>query len=635
MNSSVIVWDHKEDPPDEMKGILRWRGYANEESMVSVPRYLEANSKRLRSKYLAFIHDLGETLINGRRVTEHMDMGGGFSYWWMTQLAEKSPFKTPRIFDCLRLLALEELLVERAPNTLILDSGDRDLAEAVERLCINLEIKFVWKKSKKNKQKLLIRRIYQSLPYSLQGLISLRHLIVKWPFSRIQKPKWFSGDDAIFICSYFFNLDTKASKQGRFYSRQWETLPKFLQENGRKINWVHHFNQIASRDSVTNGLELINLFNRNAEKQGCHAILDEYLSLPLVFRALRSWVWISALNWKLRKIRKAFRPQNSAVWLWPLLKNDWNVSLTGTAAVTNCLWIELFDAMLASMPHQKMGLFLWENQGWESALIRAWRRHEHGKIIGIPHTTVVFWHLNNFDDARSIKSVRTCAKPLPDHLAINGPMAWKTFVEAGYPTERFIEVEAVRFEYLKTIDAVKSEKSDKYNETKRNLKGKEKRILILGDFSLQQTVKMLNCVQEALQMLHTKVSVTLKPHPICEVGRGDCPELLFDITDRPLAEILQNYDFAFSSNVTSASVEALIAGLPVAVFLDDENFNHSPLRGGDGVRFVATASELAEALTSKHHEERRWSVKDFFWLGGGLSKWEKALSIVEIENDSK
>ena len=627
MTASVIVWDHQNELPNGVQEVLYWQGYTQGSLGASVPRYLENHADRLRAKYLAFIHDLGESQIDGKRIVEHLDMGDGFSLWWMTLLAEKSPFKSSQIYDCLRLMALEEILLERKPSDLTLDSSDRNLAQAIRRLCRNLRINFVWRSGSKCKQKWSLHRFYRAVPYSIQGLISLRHLVMRWPLRKLQKPQWFSGDNTIFLCSYFFHLDSASCAEGRFYSRQWEGLPKYLQDSGKRTNWIHHFLLSPGMPDANTGLKWMSLFNRDAYKQGHHTFLETYLSCRVVLRALKNWLWLNTVSWRLRRISCAFNPKGSAVWLWPFLKSDWRTSLNGPVAISNCLWLELFDAAFKDMPLQKLGLYLWENQGWESALLCAWRRHGHGEIIGVPHATVVFWHLNNFDDPRSLTPNQNNAKLLPNRLALNGPMAWKAFTKAGYPVEQLVEVEALRFQYLIAFASGKSKKPiDNTISACFSSQSLPKKVLMLGDFTIKQTLKMLRCIEAALQLIDVEISLTLKPHPVCRVGKEDCPTLSFELTDRPLAEIMKDFDFAFSSNTSSAGLDAFLAGLPVVIFLDDEGLNHSPLRGVEGVQFVNTAKELANVLQTFERKGLPPAIGDFFWLDKQLPRWRRVFS---------
>lgn len=630
MNAPVIVRDCEGVPEETKVNILCWQGYAQGPMVASIPRYLESNADRLKAKYIAFSCDLGESLINDKRVVEHLDAGDGFSYWWMNRLSENSPFKSSRIYDCLRLLALEEILLERRPLTLTLDSADRSLAQAIRRLCLNLRIDFAWNKVRSN-QKWSFRRLYMALPHPIQGIISLRHLIVRWPLRKLRRPHWFAGENSIFMCSYFFNLDSTSCSAGKFYSRQWEALPKHLQDNEKHTNWIHHFLFSPGMPDIQTSLEWMHRFNRNAHNQGCHAFLESFLSLGIIFRVLKNWLWLNVASWRLRKVQHAFSPRGSSAWLWPLLRNDWKISLEGTASISNCLWVELFDAALKDMPRQSMGLYLWENQGWECALLRAWRKHGHGVIIGVPHSTIPFWYLNIFDDARVFTSGQADAKPLPDYLAINGPMAWHALAKGGYPTDRLLEVEALRYQYLISRGSIRPERRDSYPPTGHNKPHKS--VLILGDFTVEQTLKMLRCIEAALPFVDAEISLTLKPHPVCQIGKEDYPALSFELTNKPLAEIMQNFDLAFSSNTTSAGMDAFLAGMPVAVFLDDADFNHSPLRGINGVQFVGTAEEMAGALQPGRNNAAPPAIEDFFWLDTQLPRWHMVLS--KIRNNGK
>lgn len=632
MANSVYVWDRPDVPLDKSNDILLWQSYASKDTLCSIPCYVDEHGERLRAKYLAFIHDLGESQINAKRVVDHLDNGDGFSFWWMTQLAEKSPFKSPRIFDCLRLLALEEILLERRPSSLTLVSSDLVLSNAMRVLCNNLRINYFWQAGEKLPQKFSLRSLYDKLPFFAQGLIALvRHIALRWSLRKLQKPEWFSGKNTVFFCSYLFNLDVDSCNDGRFYAWQWEELPQYLQNSGKQTNWIHHLVLNAGAPSTNKGIDWLRRFNRDRGKQGCHAFLDTFLSSAVVWRAFKRWLWLNVTCWRLRKVSRAFTPNGSAVQMWPLMRQDWLTSMSGSVAINNCLWVELFDEVFSKMPHQETGLYLWENQGWESALLHAWMRHGHGRIIGVPHSTVVFWHLNNFDDARSLNSNKICAKPLPDQLAVNGPMAWEAFASTGYPVERLVEVEALRFQYLLKLNADKATfRDNKFKSENVSAKGGSK-LLILGDFTFKQTVRMLKCVESASLLMNHDVSITLKPHPACRIDKDDYSALRFNLTDLPLAEIMCDFDYAFSSNVSSAGLDALLAGVPVVIFLEDNCFNHSPLRGIKGVKFARSGQNLADALQLIDlNASDHFSAGDFFWLDKKLPRWRNLLSMEKI-----
>jgi surface carbohydrate biosynthesis protein (TIGR04326 family) len=621
-----VIWDERGDPPRGSGEVLCWRSYAHGDAVFSVPRYLEAHAPSIRQKYLAFIHDLGECRVAGKRIIDHLDMGDDFSLWWMTQVAEKSPLKSPRIYDCLRLIALEEILIEKSPSAITLVSSDKPLAQAVHRLCRNLKIGFRWRRTSRAKIAWSLRRMYETLPVSIRGLISLRHILKLWRLRALEKPRWFSGKDAIFIGSYFIHLDPTLCAQGQFYSRQWGELPKILHNEGRPTNWIQLFMFSKVVPSVATGASWVRRFNRDACNQGCHTFLESYLTLGNLLRVLKKWVWLNTVYWRLRDIESIFYPNGSAVWLWPMLRSDWQLSLNGPVAISSCLSIVLFDVALADMPRQEIGLYLCENQAWEKALLRAWRRHGHGEIIGVQHATVPFWHLYYFDDPRSLTSRNNCALPLPDRLAANGAVAWEAFAGTGYPTEGLIEVEALRYQDLEGFIATRQPDSRPYEVA--NSSGLIKAI-ILGDMISSSMHHLLTMVETTILMyLPAGYSFTLKSHPGYSVDLAEYPGLKADETSDALGRILGEFDVAIAANSTSASVDAYLAGLPVIIGLDGDELNLSPLRGQAGVRFVSSCEELAEALQATKSGVARVPSKsaEFFFLNPGLARWKRLLA---------
>lgn len=628
-NTAYVLWDQAGDPPATTDKILCWRSYDRHDSVSSIPQYLEDHAERLREKYLAFIHELGERRIGGQRVIDHLDMGGGFSLWWMTLLAEKSPFKSRRIYDCLRLLALEELLLESAPSVVTLASDDQILARAIARLCENLGIGFRLETTRKPLGRSVLRRLYEALPSPLRGLISLRHYIARWPLRRTRNPQWSGGRDSVFFCSYFIHLDAVSGARGRFFSRHWESLPRVLHERGIKTNWIQLFILSAAVPDLSTGLEWLRRFNADAANQGCHSFLDGYFSLSTATRALKTWLRLNAVSWKLRNIESAFNVRQSAVWLWPLLQEDWHASLTGPTAVANCLAIELFDCALADMPHQQAGFYLYENQAWEKALLRAWRKHGHGKLIGVQHSTAPFWHLYNFDDPRSRDPESSCPLPSPDFFAINGLAARNAFLDSGYPAGKLVDTEALRYLNLLPLLATDAPRSRVHEESPDATR--PVRVLVLGDIIPESMHNFLVLVSRAMKLLPQGYELTFKPHPGYAVDLSEYPDLAALQTTEPLHKILDRYDVAIAANSTSASLDAFLGGLQVIVDLSGNDLNLSALRGQPGVAFVSTPQEMANSLLASRGGLRPAADRgNFFFLDAALPRWRRLLTDLGI-----
>ena len=90
MKQSLLLWDSTDLPPRHDGLIYTWNGYTEKNSIHSLRQYVESHGEGLRNKYVSFIHDLGETKVKGKELKAHLDIGVGFSLWWMSLLAEKS-----------------------------------------------------------------------------------------------------------------------------------------------------------------------------------------------------------------------------------------------------------------------------------------------------------------------------------------------------------------------------------------------------------------------------------------------------------------------------------------------------------------------------------------------------------------
>lgn len=152
-DDTLVLLDTDDVPSNLVKNVIyKWNGYQENLEFFSIPAYLEANSNRLKVKYINFINSLGDTRINKKTINDHLSLKNGYNLWWMSLVTEKSPFKSPRIFDCLRLLALEEILITKNKKKLMLFSSSNVLAEAVKILCANLSISFSWQYTKQKKK---------------------------------------------------------------------------------------------------------------------------------------------------------------------------------------------------------------------------------------------------------------------------------------------------------------------------------------------------------------------------------------------------------------------------------------------------------------------------------------------------
>jgi surface carbohydrate biosynthesis protein (TIGR04326 family) len=623
MTPSLTLWDSTDSPPKGDGLVYTWNGFVEKDSVCSLRRYVESNGEELRQKYFRFIHDLGEAEVNGKQLKANLDIGDGFSLWWMSLLAEKSIWKSPSIDTVIRAFALEELVLKLKPEKFTLVSANQPLNKVLRSFCLKRGITYKWKRlSSLSSKTWCIKSIYSALPHPLQALTFLaRHIWSRWPLRKAGNYSWFEGRTALFFCSYFTQIVSRLAGEGKYYSRFWGDLCGLMANMGFSGNWLQHYCPDNALPTPQLALDWAQRFNKEQEEQGFHAFLDTYLSWGTVLKVLKSWLRLMSFPWNRNDIRRAFCPQGSELCLWPVMKEDWYASVLGSVAISNLLWVELFDKALRKIPYQRKGFYLCENIAWERALIQSWRKHGHGELIAVVHGVIRFWDMRYFHDSRTIRSLSSFSMPQANVTVLNGKLAVEVYSSMGYSDKAIAEGEALRNNYLYDLKA---------NYLPRKARGDEIRVLILGEGLPLGTIEMLQLLEAAVPHLSGRVSFTMKPHPAYQVKSLDYPSLNLKVTMDPLEEILDNYDVAYSTNLTSAVIDAYLVGLTAVVRLNEEGLNYCPLRGQPDVCFVSTPEELAKALHIKDQNERdRPDSNDFFFLDPELPRWRKLLEPVQ------
>ena len=210
--------------------------------------------------------------------------------------------------------------------------------------------------------------------------------------------------------------------------------------------------------------------------------------------------------------------------------------------------------------------------------------------------------------------------PQPDKIIVNGRMALNSFKNNGCPESILSVNEALRYGYLEKtrLECMNYFSNDELI-----------RVLVLCDYSCKSTSNMLTLLSSVAKKLKDEVVFSVKFHPSCHVDINEYSGLVANIVTTPLSELLPMYNAVFSSNMTSAAVEAFLVGLKTIVFLHDDTLNFSPLKGEDDVSFVRSTDELLSellSLKSSNHGERLFNVsRDFFHINTDLPRWKDTL----------
>ncbi|CAM8357115.1 TIGR04326 family surface carbohydrate biosynthesis protein [Candidatus Methylopumilus planktonicus] len=613
-NDVLLIWDSKSPPPKGDWNTVLWSQHADryDANQVSIFDIVEKNSDVLRARYLAWIYELGESKIAGKRVIDHLSIRPEFSYWWTSSLAQKFNCSgTSQINNSIKALALESLFVGTNFKSVILNSENIILANVISGFCLKKNINFEFHKIKSVQKIIPSKLLLSLLPGSIVALIYLlRYVFRTAPLYFSSRFNTFKNIGDVMFFDVLVHLDKQVLKGGRFRSNYWTSLVNKLHEAGVKSNWTHLFFMHPTVPSISKAFGLTNKFTFSSEGSEFHSLLEQPLTMKMLTTIVSDFFKIRCSISKL-KIISQIRPADSDIDLWPFHEGDWRRSLCGSETIDTCIKLSCFTHLLCAIPKQRLGIYIAENQPWEMVLIYAWKLNGHGRLIGAPHTTIRYWDLRYFHDSRSYSIKKINDMPLPDFLAVNGPVAKEIMVKNFYPTQKLIEVEALRFLYL----------NRRLGRLKRSKHKEQLRVLICGDFETKTTQTMLEWIVYLSKELPNEALFVFKPHPAYHLkGR---PHFKVEVSNEPLPELLARSDVVFTSNISSAAVDAYCSGIPVVQMLDAIHFNTSPLRNHGGL-YARNAKELTEIISAGIDLQDRPATL-FFNLDKNLDSWMKVI----------
>jgi surface carbohydrate biosynthesis protein (TIGR04326 family) len=295
-----------------------------------------------------------------------------------------------------------------------------------------------------------------------------------------------------------------------------------------------------------------------------------------------------------------------------LFAEQWNESLCGSTAARHLIILRQQEAALKSLPSQKNGLFLCENQPWEAAFTYAWHKYGHGKLVAVVHAPIRFWDFRYFTLGRALRGSPQTAtsKPTPSVVAVNSEIS-RVFMEvAQAPANRICEVESLMFNHL--IATTPAESSMK------NV------LLIVGDFFPHLNERLINLVRNTEQIRTTNLEIVFKPHPM-NTNMPDFSELpSVRISTTDLGDLLPHTHTAISCNSSTAALECFLYGVKTISYVDPEALNSSPLRGVLGAVFVTSSEQLNAALTDTHSENQQ--NQSLLILDPATPRWKKLLA---------
>lgn len=583
---------------------------------INLLDYVESNAESLRFEYLAWIYEVGKKPIDQVSLRDRFLIRDQLSGWWFSRVSLKANWSVSQhINDAIKLIALKKFIIESNISSIHFVTSNRLLHECLTKLCESLNIfykaqlqqEMVTARGRLSNYR-ISRRFLKAILWLLTHIISVRHLIGE----NVQN--WRACSYKTLFVSYLCNVRQKSLEDGVFDSPYWGRLFN-LCDGKIATRWLYIWvpdKNLGSGKEVNNYLLKIN----KAQTSSVHCCIDSFINLSVIWRTLKDFSKMFSSVGRLSEYPFDEKDGLTEI-LWPLYADEFLESSVGTTALRNLLMLNLFEVACGRREHIEQCFYLQENQGWEMALLAVWKSCKKGKIIGAPHSTVRFWSLYYFFDERHFaeQGKAKSAMPMPDFVAVNGPVAKNFFERSKYPARKLIEVEALRYEHLNRY-ASHSPRPDTQDRT----------LLIVTDYLKVNTTSQLAILQDIICQLNDW-TILIKAHPLCEIDLVDFPELENDhvsVTNEPLQSLLQRSRVAYTSSITSAAVDLYTAGLMVISFSDPSTLDLSPLKGLKDVNFVRNGVEFLEALNRATVRRR---PSEFFYLDEDLKRWSKLLQI--------
>lgn len=586
--------------------VVRWSSPEVVPGECSLPILVERAAPELRSEYLSWIASLADAPTGRGPLAQALRIAtlGGISFWPLTLITEKAPFKSSAIYRVFKLRVLERLYRDNACHGIEYVGNDPYLCATLQAWCTALG--HPYRRAAAGKKRAADRPWHRQLPGWLQALLFVVRLwwTRRRPSAHARPRPTPTGD--VVIVTYFPNIDTERATRGEFRSRYWEKFHELLDEQGLRTDWVWIYIPSEQLDYAAS-LRLRDDFDRAGRGRQHHYLLHEFLTPQALFRVLLGFaeLYLKGLTIT-RAAQRAFCFPGSAMNLFPVFAEEWRASLFGKAAIDGVVYLAIFRE-LARSNRAPCVLYVWENQGWEKALIAACREASTERTIGSQHATLPPLDLRAFPAGRD--------DLMPDILAVNGTAAQDEMLRSGSPPERLRKVSALRYLHLVGLR----------NYEAHPLPVERRTLLIVGGIMSTETRFQLHLLRTAVWALARYSRCIVKPHPFCtvavleEIAQLPIP---VEMTGRPLAELWHEVEVAYCANSTSAAVEAAWFGLPVIISGAGDGMNLSPFFGWPGLEFAMDTATLARQLENPARIEL---PADYFCLDGGLDSWREIL----------
>ena len=628
IKNNLILLDHVNEKNKISGLVVSWGDMVVPAEIISLPQITQEQAGRIKEEYLKWIYDLGKTEIRGQSLISYLKIFDNLSFWWLTSIAEKSPFLCESIFQIFKLRALEKIYFDNHCQSLVYRGNNKCLHSTLRNWLVELGHSYKWIPISSNRPKSstdsINKILFKKLPHRLQGLAWLiKRWLERW---RHVNPSQSSNEKSDrtprpTIVTFFPNVYIDQLKKGNFRSKYWEKLHDYLETKKIPANWVWLYfgsNELSFKDSI----HLKNECNRKPTNNQKYFLLEEFLGFSGLWKSLVLYFKLRRKAHSLNHLHNKFCFRDSKINFFPMMENDWNYSLFGIGAIEKIIWAIMFDVMAQKLTASPWGLYTWENQTWEKALISAWKRHcTDSKVFGYKHSSVRLMDLRLFSDSKTYEEKEIEKFPIPDMLGVNSSTGLQMMKDSGYPSHKATRIEALRYFHL----------YGKYSSLKKPITNSDRILLLVAGIIPDEVRFQIQLLKQANEKggLEKYKKVCIKPHPglsLDNILKELNPSFKFTIAHSHINELMEHADVVYCSNSTGTSLEAAWLGVPLILLAARDSMNLNPLFGFSGQSFVKDSSDLVLALENPKTTN---IPKDYFFLDEKLHSWKNLLELNE------
>ena len=605
----LLLWD-TDEPPDGYSG--RW---------ISLPNEVSDNRIDLRAQYATWIAAMGSTPVRGRSLADRLVVQPGLSYWWMTAPAEYPFEESSLAYTVMRLMTVTDVVQREGTKKIVSTLSAVAPNSMLDDWCQRTGRSFVHSTSQPRHMGRSIRGPGVLLNAARRWLGALRD--IRPAHSTDDCARGDRASDSVLIVDYLAHV---GHTLGGARSRYWASLPEVIRARGARIAWVHLFVPSMKTPKTADALTLAQQLPLITEH---HDVAQATINARVLLGAVVTFMRICRLRLSFTR----YHPQVLVRGLdpWPLIKEKTRDHFVGLQAMDNALWLRLFDNYLKNSRTFSLGLYLQENQPWEMAFLSAWRRYNHGTVMGVQHTTIRFWDFRYLKQPETEHSLKG-AMPKPDVTVLNGDGAL-TALEGFSPLGRRVDIaEATRF--------VKSESGA--NDVRSKMRTGPPCLLVVVEYDsdyAERQARLVHSICGVAAVRDEKLKIVWRPHPASTGPRLEFPSTVIVDQDTPIDILFTEADVAMVGNFSSAILRAQALGTLMARLPSPQALGNEPEDSGPSAVTITTPNMLMNllltaSLSRKMQRDASASLSSIFELNPDLPLWRDLLDAVDLTDSS-